>query len=54
LHSDPRTKFGSPHAPYEKFRGGASFLIKQNVYRNFDWKRATALVDRALTLPPIE
>ncbi|MGD0027076.1 MAG: hypothetical protein ABSC37_21050 [Xanthobacteraceae bacterium] len=34
--------------------GGASFLVKQNVYRNFDFKRATALVDRALNLPPIE
>ena len=28
--------------------GGASFLLKQNVYRNFDFKRAAALVDRAL------
>ena len=33
---------------------GASFLVKQNVYRNFDFKRATALVDRALNLLPIE
>jgi 4-hydroxyphenylacetate 3-monooxygenase len=48
------TEFGSRHAQYEKFYGGASFLIKQNVYRNFDWKRATALVDRALNLPPLE
>jgi 4-hydroxyphenylacetate 3-monooxygenase len=31
----------------------ASFLVKQNVYRNFDFKRATALVDAALNLPPI-
>jgi 4-hydroxyphenylacetate 3-monooxygenase len=48
------TEFGSRHAQYEKFYGGASFLIKQNVYRNFDWKRATAMVDRALNLPPLE
>jgi len=45
------SEFGSRHAQYEKFYGGASFLVKQNVYRNFDFKRATALVDRALKLP---
>jgi len=28
--------------------------VKQNVYRNFDFKRATAMVDRALNLPPLE
>jgi hypothetical protein len=28
--------------------------VKQNVYRNFDFKRATALVDRALKLPELE
>jgi hypothetical protein len=27
--------------------------VKQNVYRNFDFKRAAALVDAALNLPPI-
>jgi len=27
--------------------------VKQNVYRNFDFKRATALVDAALRLPPV-
>jgi 4-hydroxyphenylacetate 3-monooxygenase len=48
------TEFGSRHAQYEKFYGGASFLVKQNVYRNFDWKRATGLVERALNLPPLE
>jgi 4-hydroxyphenylacetate 3-monooxygenase len=48
------TEFGSRHAQYEKFYGGASFLVKQNVYRNFDFKRATAMVDRALNLPPLE
>jgi 4-hydroxyphenylacetate 3-monooxygenase len=39
---------------YEKFYGGASFLVKQNVYRNFDFKRAAALVDQALKLPATE
>ena len=47
------TEFGSRHQQYEKFYGGASFLVKQNVYRNFDFKRATALVDAALKLPPL-
>jgi 4-hydroxyphenylacetate 3-monooxygenase len=46
------TEFGSRHQQYEKFYGGSSFIIKQNVYRNFDFKRATALVDAALALPP--
>ena len=31
------SEFGSRH---QKFYGGASFLLKQNVYRNFDFKRA--------------
>jgi 4-hydroxyphenylacetate 3-monooxygenase len=47
------TEFGNRHAQYEKFYGGASFLIKQNVNRFFDYKRATAMVDAALTLPPV-
>jgi hypothetical protein len=38
----------------KKFYGGSSFIVKQNVYRNFDFKRATALVDAALALPPVE
>jgi 4-hydroxyphenylacetate 3-monooxygenase len=48
------TEFGSRHAQYEKFYGGSSFIVKQNVYRNFDFKRATGLVDAALNLPPVE
>ena len=48
------SEFGSRHAQYEKFYGGPSFAAKQNLYRNFDFKRATGLVDRALNLPPIE
>jgi 4-hydroxyphenylacetate 3-monooxygenase len=48
------SEFGSRHQQYEKFYGGASFLVKQNVYRNFDFKRATALVDAALNLPPLQ
>jgi 4-hydroxyphenylacetate 3-monooxygenase len=48
------SELGSRHQQYEKFYGGASFLVKQNVYRAYDFKRATALVDRALGLPQIE
>ena len=47
------SEFGSRHQQYEKFYGGASFIVKTNVYRNFDWKRAGALVDAALSLPPV-
>jgi 4-hydroxyphenylacetate 3-monooxygenase len=48
------SEFGSRHQQYEKFYGGASFLIKQNVHRFFDYKRATAMVDAALDLPPVD
>jgi 4-hydroxyphenylacetate 3-monooxygenase len=45
------SEFGGRHQQYEKFYGGASFVVKQNVYRNYDFKRATALVDAVLALP---
>lgn len=48
------SEFGSRHQQYEKFYGGASFLIKQNVNRSFDYQRATGLVDAALALPPVD
>jgi 4-hydroxyphenylacetate 3-monooxygenase len=48
------SEFGSRHQQYEKFYGGPSFGAKLNLYRNFDFKRAGGLVDRALNLPPIE
>ena len=47
------TEFGSRHQQYEKFYGGSSSVVKQTVYRSFDFKRATALVDKALNLPPV-
>ena len=47
------TEFGSRHAQYEKFYGGASFLVKQNLNRSYDYMRATSLVDAALALPGI-
>lgn len=48
------SEFGNRHQQYEKFYGGASFLVKQNVNRNFDYARATGLVDRALALPSFD
>jgi 4-hydroxyphenylacetate 3-monooxygenase len=47
------TEFGSRHQQYEKFYGGAPYVVKQNVYRSYDFKRATALVDAALALPTL-
>lgn len=45
--------FGNRHQQYEKFYGGASFLVKGNVFRNYDFARAGSLVDKALNLPPM-
>lgn len=47
------SEFGARHQQYEKFYGGASFLVKQNMYRNYDVKRSTDLVDRALAMPAL-
>jgi 4-hydroxyphenylacetate 3-monooxygenase len=44
------SEFGNRHQQYEKFYGGASFLVKQNVYRNFDFASAKKMVDAALNL----
>jgi 4-hydroxyphenylacetate 3-monooxygenase len=45
------SEFGNRHQQYEKFYGGASFLVKQNMYRSYDFARAASLVDKALALP---
>jgi 4-hydroxyphenylacetate 3-monooxygenase len=47
------SEFGNRHQQYEKFYGGASHLVKMNVFRGYDFKRATELVDKALSLPPL-
>lgn len=47
------TEFGNRHAQYEKFYGGASFVLKQSINRFYDYKRATTMVDTALALPSI-
>jgi 4-hydroxyphenylacetate 3-monooxygenase len=43
------SEFAGRHEQYEKFYGGASFLVKQNMARAYDFASATALVDRALS-----
>jgi len=48
------SEFGSRHQQYEKFYGGSSYIVKMNVFRNYDFTRAAALVDAALALPPIQ
>lgn len=48
------SEFASRHLQYEKFYGGASYIMKTNMYRFYDFERATAMVDRALALPPNE
>jgi 4-hydroxyphenylacetate 3-monooxygenase len=45
------TEFAGRHEQYEKFYGGASFLVKQNMARAYDFAGAARLVDRALALP---
>ena len=45
------SEFGNRSQQYEKFYGGASFLVKQNMFRAYDFDRATKLVDTALALP---
>lgn len=44
------SEFGSRHQQYEKFYGGASFIVKQNMFRSYDVGSATELVDRALAI----
>jgi 4-hydroxyphenylacetate 3-monooxygenase len=46
------SEFAGRHEQYEKFYGGASFLVKQNMARAYDFAGATKMVERALDLPP--
>jgi 4-hydroxyphenylacetate 3-monooxygenase len=48
------TEFANRHQQYEKFYGGASHLVKMNMYRAYDFARAGRMVDAALNLPPLE
>lgn len=42
------SEFANRHQQYEKFYGGASFIVKQNMFRNYDGARAKDLVEKAL------
>jgi 4-hydroxyphenylacetate 3-monooxygenase len=42
------TEFAGRHEQYEKFYGGAAFLVKQNMARAYDFAAAKQLVDKAL------
>lgn len=42
------SEFASRHNQYEMFYAGASFVTKGHAYRNYDWNRASGLVERML------
>jgi 4-hydroxyphenylacetate 3-monooxygenase len=42
------TEFAGRHQQYEKFYGGASFLVKQNMFRLYGFDAAKAMVEQAL------
>ena len=42
------TEFGNRHQQYEKFYGGAAYLVKTNMYRAYDFAAAKKLVKSAL------
>jgi len=44
------TEFAGRHQQYEKFYGGASFLVKQNMARAYDFTRAKKIVNDILAL----
>jgi 4-hydroxyphenylacetate 3-monooxygenase len=48
------TEFANRQQQYEKFYGGASYLVKMNMYRAYDFTRAGRMVDAALSLPEID
>lgn len=42
------SEFGSRHLQYEMFYAGAPFIVKQRMYRNYDFARASSLVDKVM------
>jgi 4-hydroxyphenylacetate 3-monooxygenase len=42
------SEFASRHLQYEMFYAGAPFVVKMRMFKNFDFDRADALVDKAL------
>jgi len=43
------TEFASRHLQYEMFYNGASFVVRGNAYRTFDWDDGSELLDRFLS-----
>jgi 4-hydroxyphenylacetate 3-monooxygenase len=43
------SEFGARHQQYEIFYGGSPHLVRMRMYRSYDFSRATALVDSALS-----
>ena len=43
------SEFASRHTQYEMFYAGATFVTKGHAFRTYDWKAATALLDRMLS-----
>ncbi len=42
------SEFAGRHDQYEKFYAGAPFIVKMNMYRNYDFAKSQSLVDEAL------
>ncbi len=42
------SEFAGRHDSYEKFYAGAPFVVKMNMYRNYDFEKSQSLVDAAL------
>ncbi len=43
------SEFASRHVQYEMFYAGAQFVTNSHSYRTYDWKKALAMTDRALS-----
>lgn len=48
------SEFANRQHQYEKFYGGASSVVKMNMFRSYDFERADALVEAALGMGPLE
>ena len=43
------SEFAGRHEQYEKFYAGAPFIVKSHMWRTYDFGKASALVDYALS-----
>jgi 4-hydroxyphenylacetate 3-monooxygenase len=48
------SEFASRHTQYEMFYAGASFVTRGHSFRTYDWKKATALLERLWTTYDLE